>query len=67
MIRREKQEHLGTTGMVEEKRSRGKKREKMIDGLTKRLKVGRVTEALKVTRDRCAWNLMIAYAKEHST
>ena len=35
-----------TTGMIEEKR------EKMLDGLTKWLKVGRVTEALKATRDR---------------
>ena len=36
-----------TTGMIE-----GKQCEKMLDGLTKRLKVGRVTEALKVTRTK---------------
>ena len=29
--------------------------------------VGRVTEALKATRDREAWKVMIAYAKEHGT
>ena len=39
----------------------------MLDGLTKRLKVGRVTEALKAVRDRDAWKIMIAYAKEHGT
>ena len=37
-------------------------REKMWDGLTKRLKVGRVTHALKATRDRDAWKVKIAYA-----
>ena len=34
--------------------SRGKQLEQMLDGLTKWLKVGRVTEALKMTRDRFA-------------
>ena len=34
--------------------SRGKQREQMLDGLTKWPKVGRVTEALKMTRDRYA-------------
>ena len=48
-------------------RSRGKQREKMLDGLTKWLKVGRVTEGLKTTRDRDAWKVMIAFAKEHGT
>ena len=38
------------TEMIKGKRSRGKQREKMLDGLTKLLKVGRVTEALKMTR-----------------
>ena len=32
-MRREKLEHLITTGMMEGKRSRGKQREKMTDGL----------------------------------
>ena len=40
--------------MIEGKRSRGKQRAKMWDGLTVTLKVGRVTEALKVTRGRDA-------------
>ena len=38
-LRREKLVHLVTTGMIEENRSRGKQREKMLDGLTKWLKV----------------------------
>ena len=36
--------------MIEGKRSRGKQREKMLDGLTKWLYVVRVTDALKATR-----------------
>ena len=64
-MRREKLEHLVTTGMVERKRSRGKRREKMFDRLTKWLKVGRMTEAVKATRDRDAGKVMIAYAKDH--
>ena len=38
MMRREKLEDLVTTGMIGIKRSRGKQREKMLDGLTKWLK-----------------------------
>ena len=63
---REKLAHIVTTGVIEGKRIRGNQCEKM-DGLTKRLKVGRVTEALKPTRDRDAWKVMIAYTKEHGT
>ena len=50
VMRREKK-HLVRTGMVEGKCSKGKQFEKMLDGLTKRLKVGRVTNTLKATRD----------------
>ena len=39
----------------------------MLDGLTKKLKVGRVTEEVKATRDRDAQEVMVAYAKEHGT
>ena len=46
-MRREKLEHLVTTEMIEGKHGRGKQREKMLNGLTKWLKVGRVAEALK--------------------
>ena len=57
-----RREHLVITGMIT-----GKKREKMLDGLTKWLKVHRVTQALKATRDRDARKVMIAYTKEDST
>ena len=51
-MRREKLEHLITTGMMEGKRSRGKQREKMTDGLADWLGAGKVVEILKATRDR---------------
>ena len=48
--------------MVEGKCSKGKQLEKMLDGLTKRLKVGRVMNTPKATRDRDAWKVKIAHA-----
>ena len=69
VMRREKLEHLVTTGMIEGKRSMGKQREKMLIGLdlAKERNVGRATDALKATMDRAreAWKVVIAYAKEH--
>ena len=65
-MRKEKQEHLVTTRMIEEKRHRGKQSEKL-DGMKKWLKVGRVTEALKAASERDALKVMITYAKEHGT
>ena len=59
--------HLVTTGMMKGKRSMGKQSENMLDGLTKWLEVGRVTEALKATWDRDLWKIMIAFAKQHVT
>ena len=66
-LRREKLDYLVTTGIIEVKRNRRKQHEKMMDGLTKWLQVGQGTEPLKATRDRDAWKVMIAYAKEHRT
>ena len=54
MMRRKKLEHLVTTGMVEEKLSKEKQREKMLDRLAKWLKVGSETDALKTKKDRDA-------------
>ena len=62
-MRKEKLEHLITTGMMEGKRSRGKQREKMTDGLANWLGAGKVVEILKATRDRGIWKDMIANAK----
>ena len=59
-MRREKLGDLVTTRKIEGKRSRGKQREKMLDGLTKSIKVGRVTDAM---RDRDEWEVMIACVK----
>ena len=59
MIRREKQEHLVTTGMIKENACKETAR-KMYDGLPKRLKVQRVTDALIATGDRDAWKVIIA-------
>ena len=67
VMRREKLEHLITTGMMEGKRSRGKQREKMTDGLANWLGAGKVVEILKATRDRGIWKDMIANATKHGT
>ena len=53
-LRLEKLEHLVTTEMIQEKRSKGKQREKMLDGLIQWVKIGRATEALKATKYRDA-------------
>ena len=67
VMRREKFEHLITTGMMERKRSRGKQREKMTEGLANWLGAGKVAEILKATRDRGIWKDMIAKALKHGT
>ena len=66
-MRREKLEHLVTTRMIQGKRSRAKQHERMLDGQTNWLKVGRVADALKLMRDRDVWKIMITYTKEHET
>ena len=62
VMRREKLEHLITTGMME-----GKQREKMPDGLANWLGAGKVVEILKATRDCGIWKDMIANATKHGT
>ena len=52
-----------TTGMIEGRRSREKQLQKILDGLTKWLKVASVTDALKTTRGY-TWKVVIAYVKE---
>ena len=39
----------------------------MMDGITMWLKVGQVTDELKVMRDRDAWKIMFTSAKEHGS
>ena len=48
-MRGENLKHIDTTGMIERKSSRGKQREKMLDGLTNWLNAHQVTDTLKVT------------------
>ena len=66
-MREEKLEDLVTIEIIEGKYRKEKQREKMLDGLTKWLKVGRLTDALKATRHSDALKVMIAYTKEQDT
>ena len=54
--------YLVTTGMIQGKCFREKQREKMLIGQTKSQ-----NDALKPSRDRNAWRVMIAYTKEQGT
>ena len=67
VMRWQKLKHLITTVIMEGKRSRGKQREKMTDGLANWLGAGKVVEILKATRDRGIWKDMIAKAIKHGT
>ena len=66
MIRRQKLEHLATTRVIEGKHSRGKQQEKILDGVTKWLNLGRVTDEIMATRGKHVWKVMITCVKEHS-
>ncbi|GFO24561.1 hypothetical protein PoB_005106600 [Plakobranchus ocellatus] len=54
-------------GMLEGKRSRGKQREKLIEGLADWLKAGKSLEAIEATKDRKKWRTMIANAVKQGT
>ena len=61
VMRKGKLEHLLTTGKIEGKRSRGRQRIKIQDGIAAWL--GRSTAEMFVdARDREKWKVMIAYA-----
>ncbi|GFO41989.1 hypothetical protein PoB_006849400 [Plakobranchus ocellatus] len=55
------------TGMLEGKRSRGKQREELIEGLADWLKAGKSLEAIEATKDRKKWRTMIANAVKQGT
>ena len=60
-MRKGKLEHLFTTGKIEGKRSRGRQRIKIQDGIA--VWLGRSTAEMFVgARDREKWKVMIAYA-----
>ena len=67
VMRRERMEYDITTGMLEGNRSRGRPREKMLDGLTSWLKVEKVTDMLRATKDRDVWREIIANATKQGT
>ncbi|GFS20509.1 hypothetical protein ElyMa_001572900 [Elysia marginata] len=67
VMRREKLEHLITTGKLDGKRGRGKQREKMIDGLKRWLGSGSWTETMTAMGHRELWRNMIADASKHGT
>ncbi|GFR72916.1 endonuclease-reverse transcriptase [Elysia marginata] len=52
VMRREKLEHLITTGKLDGKRGRGKQREKMMDGLKRWLGSGSSTETIETFSTR---------------
>ncbi|GFO00473.1 RNA-directed DNA polymerase from mobile element jockey [Plakobranchus ocellatus] len=60
VMRRGKLEHLVTTGKFEGKRSRGRQREKIMDGLATWLGPGKVSDILAAVKDRDLWRDMIA-------
>lgn len=67
IMRRETLEHLVTTGKLEGKRSRGRQRMKMIDGITSWLETGEATTTIRRVRDRDGWRDMIAHAERQGT
>ncbi|GFO19994.1 hypothetical protein PoB_004649900 [Plakobranchus ocellatus] len=67
VVRRGRLEHLVTTGKFEGKRSRGRQREKIMDGLATWLGPGKVSDILAAVKDRDLWRDMIANAYKHGT
>ncbi|GFN86787.1 hypothetical protein PoB_001329300 [Plakobranchus ocellatus] len=67
VMRRGKLEHLVTTGKFEGKRSRGRQREKIMDGLATWLGPGKVSDTLAAVKDRDLWRDMIANAYKQGT
>ncbi|GFN88910.1 hypothetical protein PoB_001541600 [Plakobranchus ocellatus] len=56
-----------TTGKFEGKRSRGRQREKIMDGLVTWLGPGKVSDILAAVKDRDLWRDMIANAYKQGT
>ncbi|GFO45731.1 hypothetical protein PoB_007223600 [Plakobranchus ocellatus] len=67
VMRRGKLKHLVTTGKFEGKRSRGRQREKIMDGLATWLGTGKVLDTLAAVKDRDLWRDMIANAYKQGT
>ncbi|GFO10321.1 hypothetical protein PoB_003682600 [Plakobranchus ocellatus] len=67
VMRRGQLEHLVTTGKFEGKRSRGRRRGKIMDGLATWLGPGKVSDILAAVKDRDLWRDMIANAYKQGT
>ncbi|GFN88081.1 endonuclease-reverse transcriptase [Plakobranchus ocellatus] len=67
VMRRGKLAHLVTTGKFEGKRSRGRQREKIMDGLATWLGPGKVSDILAAVKDRDLWRDMMANAYKQGT
>ncbi|GFO15676.1 hypothetical protein PoB_004218100 [Plakobranchus ocellatus] len=67
VMRRRKLKHLVTTGKFEGKRSRGRQREKIMDGLATWLGTEKVSDILAAVKDRDLWRDMIANAYKQGT
>ncbi|GFO36705.1 hypothetical protein PoB_006321000 [Plakobranchus ocellatus] len=67
VMRRGKLEHLVTTGKLEGKRSRGRQREKIMDGLATWLGPGKVSDILAAIKNRDLWRDMFANAYKQGT
>ncbi|GFO03140.1 UDP-glucuronosyltransferase 2a1-like [Plakobranchus ocellatus] len=67
VMRRGKLEHLVTTGKFEGKRSRGRQREKIMDGLATWLGPGKVSDILAAVKDRNLRRDMIANTYKQGT
>ncbi|GFO44567.1 hypothetical protein PoB_007107200 [Plakobranchus ocellatus] len=58
---------FGSNGKFEGKRSRGRQREKIMDGLATWLGPGKVSDILAAVKDRDLWRDMIANAYKQGT
>ena len=65
-MRREKLEHLITTGKIEGPKSRGRPREKILDGISGWLSSDPLV-VLRRVRERDKWKAMVTYALRHGT
>ena len=65
VMRRKELEHQVTTGKSDEKRSRGRQREKILDSMTVRLQKDKGIQTILCTCNCERWRSMIANAIKH--
>jgi hypothetical protein len=65
VMRQKKLEYIVTSGKIDGKRTRGRRREKMLDGLTGWMGADRPVEMLRWTDDRENWRTIITDAYRH--